>query len=125
MYEWEDKTKKGRTTCRSCDEKDIDGKHLFQCQKLYGVGQKMWDVLKVFDPGIQMKEVFSLNLSVGHSQADWFLANVLFYIANNRTRCNMQSCKTYLLSEFEVLKRSKQCDDDLSFSVQIIMELFE
>ena len=125
MYEWEDKMNKGRTTCRSCEENDIDGKHLFQCQKLCGVGQKMWEVLKVFDPGITIKEVFSLNLSVGHSQADWFLANVLFYIANNRNRCNMQSCKTYLLSEFEVLKRSKYCNEDLDFSVQIIMELFE
>ena len=125
MYEWEDKINKGRISCRSCDEKDIDGKHLFQCDMLNGVGQKLWNVLKVFDPGIRTEEILSLNLNVGHLQADWFLSHVLFFMANNRHRCNVENCTTFLLSEFEVLKRSKHCNEDLELSVQILLELFE
>ena len=99
--------------------------HLFQCTGLNGVGQKLWNVLKVFDPGIKAEEIFSLNLSVGHLQADWILANSLFFIANNRNRCSVQSLTTYLLSEFEIFKRSKNCSDDLRMSIQITIELLE
>merc|ERR1719312_1446714 len=107
IYEWEDKTNKGR------------------CVMLNGVGQKLWNVLKVFDPGIKAEEIFSLNLRVGHLQADWILANSLFFIANNRNRCSAQSLTTYLLSEFEIFKRSKNCNDDLKMSIQIAIELLE
>ena len=86
---------------------------------------KLLEVLKVFDPGIRPEEVLSLNLNTGHLQADWFLSNILYFMANNRNRCDVQSCKTFLLSEFEVLKRSKHCNDDLKISVQIIIELFQ
>ena len=125
IYEWEDKTNKGRVTCKSCGEFDINFIHLFQCVMLNGVGQKLWNVLKVFDPGIKAEEIFSLNLSVGHLQADWILANSLFFIANNRNRCSVQSLTTYLLSEFEIFKRSKNCNDDLKMSIQIAIELLE
>ena len=75
--------------------------------------------------GIRTEEILSLNLNVGHLQADWFLSHVLFFMANNRHRCNVQNCTTFLLSEFEVLKRSKHCNEDLELSVQILLELFE
>ena len=79
----------------------------------------------MFDPGIKAEEIFSLNLSVGHLQADWILANSLFFIANNRNRCSAQSLTTYLLSEFEIFKRSKNCNEDLKMSIQIAIELLE
>ena len=122
-YEWEDKTNKGRVSCKACDELDINSKHLFQCDTLNGIGNKLLNVLKIFDPGIIIDEILALNLSVGHIQADWLLANVLYFLANNRRRCNLDNCMSYLLSEFEVLKRSKYCNEELQISVQLVIEL--
>ena len=90
---------------------------------LNDVGNKLVKVLKVFDPGIKHEEILALNLSVGHLQADWLLSNMLYFIANNRRRCNLENCLAFLLSEFEVLKRSKFCNEELELSVQITIEL--
>ena len=123
MYEWEDKTNKGRIACKSCELENIGIDHLFKCDMLNDVGNKLVKVLKVFDPGIKHEEILALNLSVGHLQADWLLSNMLYFIANNRRRCNLENCLAFLLSEFEVLKRSKFCNEELELSVQITIEL--
>ena len=123
MYEWEDKSNKGKITCKSCEMENISAEHLLKCDKLNDVGYKLVNVLKVFDPGIKNDEVFALNLGIGHLQADWLLANVLYFIANNRRSCSLESLTAYLLVEFEILKRSKYCNDDLKLSVQITIEL--
>ena len=66
-----------------------------------------------------------INLDADFPQVDWFVANALFFIANNRENCVKEKMLSYLKSTRKNLVRSKYSDDDLKVSTQLTIEMFE
>ena len=80
-------------------------------------------ILRVLDPDYTEEEVLYLTvIDRSLPQASWLIANTMYFIVNNRERCNMQNYKAFLKGELEVLERSQQADVDIVFSIKAIVE---
>ena len=66
-----------------------------------------------------------IDLDAGFPQVDWLVANVIYYIAQNRGSCVKDKVLTYLMSTREILIRSRYCDEDLKISTLILIETLE
>ena len=120
----ESKIKNRVAVCRLCDEQYITRNHIyFKCSKLYGIGRDFMKILRVLDPDYTEEEVLYLTvMDRSLPQASWLIANTMYFIVNNRERCNIQNYKAFLKGELEVLERSQQADVDIVFSIKAIVE---
>jgi len=66
-----------------------------------------------------------IDLDPGFPQVDWFVAYVLYYIANNREHCTKDKVVSFLMSTRKTFSRSKYCDEDMKLSTRILIETFE
>ena len=112
--------------CRLCQEVDVNREHLLlSCNRLNGIGQALMNTLHIFNPRYTEEEVLMIDLDAGFPQVDWLVANVIYYIAQNRESCVKDKVLTYLMSTREILIRSRYCDKDLKISTLILIETFE
>ena len=108
--------------CKLCTAADIDRLHVyFSCEKYRGCGQ---DVLKVLSGFGEYDGYDVLNMKISYEihHLTWLLGNYLYFVTVRREKCSPEHFKVFLLSEFEVLRRTKFCDSDLATSLMILIE---
>ena len=109
-----------------CQEVNVEREHLLlTCNRLNGVGSALVKTLHIYNPRYTEGDVLMIDLDADFPQVDWFVANALFFIANNRENCVKEKILSYLKSSRKTLIRSKYCDDYLKVSTQLTIEMFE
>ena len=120
------KIDKTNVRCRLCQEADVKREHLLMsCNRLNGIGLALMNTLHIFNPRYTEEDVLMIDLDAGFPQVDWLVANVLYFVAQNRESCNKDKVLTYLMSTRETLLRSRYCDEDMKISTLILIETFE
>ena len=108
--------------CKLCTEADVDKNHIyFFCEKYKGCGHT---VLKVLGNYGQFNQNDVLNMKIGTDNMDlmWLIANYLYFVTVSRQKCSPEQLKSYLITEFEVIRRSKYCDTNLETSLKMLVD---
>ena len=121
----ESRIKNSIPICKLCLETGIDRVHIYYtCPKYKGCGRRLLEVMKTFDQDLREDDL--VNLRIGDNTLDlmWIASNYLYFVIEYRENCTPQQFQQFLLKEFAIFKRSKFCDETLSTSLELMINLF-
>ena len=117
------KIKNCSPVCKLCAESDIDRKHIyFDCAKYGGLGRKFMKVLSTYGVKNEL-DVLNFGIFDDDLQLAWFASHYIYFVANNREKCNPESFRRYLLVEIDILTGTKFKETNVIENLSMLLNL--
>ena len=110
-------------TCQLCGEPDADKIHLyFTCEKNNGCGRNFMKIMRTYSQ-YDENDVLNMKILEENPKLSWFAANYLHFVTTKREHCTPEYLKQYLITEFEVFKMSRHCDESMEAELRTMINL--